>query len=333
MAMNDSYPMTATGRSCRISTEDTRSATAGRATEGSSYHRSVLVWCSAGDPAGGVEHIAISIANGLASCGWRVALMGPMRDAPSLRELIRPEVDAIDHRPEKTAFGVLRTARCIRHIVRERKIDVISAHGSLFPLLFSRIPVVWTEHDMRYVGTMLRGFRGLAWRWIRHLVQQGHWRVVTVSHHVKTRLRENLNMGEDVQVIYNGLPNADSLRALPPPRMVSPFRIGFLGRLTRYKRPLEVFELSARLNAMGISHEWNVFGDGILMPEMLAMAAKPYRTFGAYPRLGEKSGRCLCPYRSTVLSVSRGGGRSGFGVARGHDFEAAHRGVGCGLYK
>jgi glycosyltransferase involved in cell wall biosynthesis len=246
-----------------------------RAVAAGTRARTVLVWCSYGDPAGGMERIAINIANGLARRGWRVVLAGPFASAPVLLETIRSSVDFIHHDPDKSWLGLYRTMRFIQQVVRQRRIDVISAHGWLFPLLGTRTPVVWTEHDIRYGGCMLHGLRGLAWRWIRRRVHKGDWRVVTVSRHVQSRLRQNLKMLEDPgEVIYNGLPHSDAegLRALPPPAMTPPFRIGFLGRLTPIKHPLEIFELSARLNLMGVSHEWNVFGDGILMPQMRALA-------------------------------------------------------------
>jgi glycosyltransferase involved in cell wall biosynthesis len=235
--------------------------------------RTALVWCSAGSASGGMERIAISIANGLAGCGWRVVLVGPFRRAQVLLDLIRPEVVFYDHQPAKTALGLWRTMRFLQRVARHERVDVISAHGSLFPLIFTRVPVVWTEHDMRYGGPMLRGFRGLAWRLIRRRLRKGWWRAVTVSHHVKSCLRQNLEITEVPRVIYNGLPHAQALRALPPPRMTAPYQIGFIGRLTPIKRPMESFELSAMLNEMGVSHEWSIFGDGELMGELQATAA------------------------------------------------------------
>jgi glycosyltransferase involved in cell wall biosynthesis len=237
--------------------------------------RTALVWCSAGSPSGGMERIAISIANGLVGRGWRVVLVGPFRNAQALFDLIRPEVLFLDHRPAKTALGLFRTMRFLRRVARRERVDVISAHGSLFPLIFTRTPVVWTEHDMRYGGSMLRGLRGIAWRWIRLRVRQGVWRAVTVSHHVQSCLRKNLKIEESPRVIYNGLPNAEALRSLPAPRLTPPYQIGFIGRLTPIKRPLEVFELSTMLNQMGVPHDWNVFGDGELLPELKAAAARP----------------------------------------------------------
>lgn len=232
--------------------------------------RTVLVWCSSCHPAGGMERIALSIANGLSALGWRVVLAGPFTNAPALHAGIRPEVDFIHHSPHKSVPGLLRTFFFIRRIVRQHRVDAVSAHGSVFPLLFTPVPVVWTEHDIRYGGgSMLRGLRSLAWRRVRALLLRGRWQLVTVSYHVRSQLARNLNLLPDNgTVIYNGLPHAEALRALPPPRMRPPYRIGFIGRLVEFKHPLEVFELSTRLNSMGIPHEWNVFGEGLLMPEM-----------------------------------------------------------------
>lgn len=238
-------------------------------------NRTALVWCSAGSPSGGMERIAISIANGLAMRGWRIILAGPFGNVPALFDLIQPGVVFVDHQPAKTALGLYRTMRFLETLARRERVDVISAHGSLFPLIFTRIPVVWTEHDIRYGGSMLRGFRGLAWRWIRRRVRKRAWRAVTVSHHVRNCLRANLNIAEVPRVIYNGLPHAAALRALPAPPMTPPYRIGFIGRLTQVKRPNEVFELSEALNRMGIEHVWNIFGDGEMLPLIESMAAQP----------------------------------------------------------
>lgn len=239
-------------------------------------NRTALVWCSNGHPAGGMERIAISIANGLIACGWRVVLAGPFRDAPVLRQSIRPEVEFINHDASRSQIGIYRTMRFLQQLVRKRSVDVISAHGLVFPLIFTRTPVVWTEHDIRYGGSMLHGLRGLAWRWIRFRLQHGNWRVITVSRHVHSLLCQYLKIPKHMGlVIYNGLPNADALRALPPPKMTEPYQIGFLGRIDPIKRPFDVFELSTALNSRGIRHDWNVFGDGDLMPEMRERAQKP----------------------------------------------------------
>jgi glycosyltransferase involved in cell wall biosynthesis len=236
----------------------------------------VLVWCSSVEPAGGMERVALSVANGLAGVGWRVVLVGPFSRVPFLQRAIQPEIEFVDHQMQRSLAGVFRTARFLDRIARGRRVDVLSVHGSVFPLLFTSLPVVWTEHDVRYAGgEMLRGFRGLAWKRIRRRITQRSWRLVTVSNYVGQQTCRKLDLPDnEATVIYNGLPNAANFRCLPPPEFTPPYRIGFLGRLVPSKRPLEVFELSALLNRMGIPHVWKVFGDGVLRPEMEKNAAK-----------------------------------------------------------
>ncbi|GEM_PF-3147272 len=234
-----------------------------------------LVWCSNVEP-GGMERVALSIANGLAANGWHVIVAGPFSRVPFLRRVIRPEIEFIDFDMPKSVAGVWRAARFLSRIVRERGVEVISAHGSVFPLLPIPIPVVWTEHDVRYGGReMLRGARGVAWRRVRRRIHQGDWRLVTVSRYVQTQTCRKLALPDDrATVVYNGLPNAAALHRLPAPEFKPPYRIGYVGRLVASKRPEEVFELSALLNHMGIPHVWKVFGDGHLMPEMRKRALR-----------------------------------------------------------
>ena len=237
--------------------------------------RTALVWCSSVDPAGGMERVALHISNGLAGIGWRVLLAGPFSRAPFLRRAIRPEVEFIDYEMGKSPAALLRAMGFLARLVEEHGVDVVSAHGSVFPLLGVSAPVVWTEHDVRYAGgRMLGGLRGLAWRRVSECVRSGAWRLVAVSRYVGDQTCRKLGLPADAaQVIYNGLPNAAALAELPPPRLTPPFQIGSLGRLTASKRPLDGIELSAALNRMGLPHQWHVYGDGALMPELRAAAA------------------------------------------------------------
>ena len=235
-----------------------------------------LVWCSSVDPAGGMERVALNVANGLAGAGWRIVLAGPFSRVKFLHRAIRPDVEFIEHETSRSLNGMVRTARFLRRTVKERCVDVISAHGSVFPLLSTAVPVVWTEHDLRYAGgEMLRGLRGIAWRTVRRRLESGQWRLVAVSQYVRNETCLKLRLpAESGRVVYNGLPNAAALESLPPPTLVNPYRIGFLGRLVESKRPLEVFPLSKLLNRMGLRHVWHVFGDGVLLPAMRQAAAK-----------------------------------------------------------
>ena len=229
----------------------------------------VLVWCSNVEP-GGMERIVLSVANGLFETGWRVLLVGPFTRVPFLRQAIRPGVEFIDHEMPRTLAGVLNTAHFLERTVRDHKVDVISAHGSVFPLIFNSAPVVWTEHGVRYAGAeMLRGSRGIAWHCVRRRIERGSWKIVTVSRFVNEQTSQKLKLADGrATVIYNGLKNPAALYRLPSPQFQPPYRIGFVGRLIEGKRPLEVFELSRRLNQMGIPHIWKVFGDGVLLDAM-----------------------------------------------------------------
>lgn len=235
-----------------------------------------LVWCSVADPAGGMERIALNLANGLARTGWRILLAGPFQGVDFLSRSISPKVELIDHQPDKSIAGLLRTARFLQRVVKERGVDVISAHGSVFPLLPLSVPVVWTEHALRYGGReMLSGSRGFAWRRVRERLLRRQWQLVTVSHYVRDETCLRLKLPNQAgTVIHNGLPNAAALESLAPPKLTRPYQIGFLGRLVAAKHPLDVFELSRLLNRMGTPHVWHVFGDGILLPKMRDAAAK-----------------------------------------------------------
>ncbi len=234
-----------------------------------------LVWCSSVHPAGGMERIALNLANGLAARGWRMVLAGPFARIAFLRRAIRPDVEFVNYDAGRSPAALPYAICFLKRTMEEHGVQVVSAHGSVFPLLASGVPVVWTEHDVRYAGgEMLRGLRGFAWRRVRERLRQGRWRLVTVSHYVQREICGKLNLPDQaVRVIYNGLPNAAALEALAPPRLAPPWQIGFLGRLVPPKRPLDVFELSARLNRMDIPHVWRVFGAGVLLPEMQREAA------------------------------------------------------------
>jgi glycosyltransferase involved in cell wall biosynthesis len=236
-----------------------------------------LVWCSVADPAGGMERIALNLANGLARNGWRTLLAGPFGGVDFLSRSISPKVELIHHRADKSVAGLVRTSRFLQRVVKERGVDVVSAHGSVFPLLPITVPVVWTEHALRYGGReMLRGSRGLAWRRIRDRLARRQWQLVTVSHYVRNETCSRLKLPNFTgTVVHNGVPNVAALEELPPPELTPPYQIGFLGRLVDAKHPLDVFELSRLLNRMGTPHVWRVFGDGVLLPAMREAMAKP----------------------------------------------------------
>jgi glycosyltransferase involved in cell wall biosynthesis len=226
----------------------------------------VLVWVSSVTLAGGMERVALSIAKGLASRGIPVVLVGPYSSCPALRNQIQPPLQYCEHRPRRSIAGLIDTTRFLRQVVREYKVDVVSAHGSVFPLLPLSVPVVWTEHGLRYGdGHMLRGPKALLWRLVMQRLQSRQWRFVGVSKFVLDGVRRQLSLDQGVgTIIYNGVPVAARLRALAPPRLVAPYQLGFLGRFESEKRPLDVFELDEQLKGLNVPRQWHIFGAGSL---------------------------------------------------------------------
>jgi len=231
----------------------------------------ILIWNSWITPAGGMERVALSLANGLANCpGANVFLAGPYDQVPVLRSRIDPKVRFLPCDFQRRADVMLRNALFLRRIVREHKIDVVSAHGSLIPLLPVSVPVAWTEHGPRYGDQpVFKGARTLPWMGVKRRLLSGDWKLVGCSRYVCDRLCGQFGLeAEDAAVILNGVPDAERLRGLEPPRFDEPFRLGFLGRLEPEKFPLDIFELDRELQARGVSCEWNVFGKGSLEGEM-----------------------------------------------------------------
>lgn len=236
----------------------------------------VLVWNSWVTPAGGMERVALSIANGLVERCERVVLAGPYQTVPVLREQIHPGIVFVPCQFARQPLALAGNWRLLRGLVRQHEIDVISAHGSLLPLLPIRgVPVVWTEHGPRYGDQpILRGTRRLAWRAVQQRLQAGEWKLVGCSDYVRERVASQLDLdAAATAVILNGVPHAERLRALEPPRFAKPVRLGFLGRLEPEKHPFDVFTLDRMLEARGVECEWHVFGDGSLAGEMRRRAA------------------------------------------------------------
>ena len=236
--------------------------------------KTVLVWCSWIAVAGGMERIAVAVANGLHANGWRVIFVGPVSPVPSFRARIAPGIEVVDHTPAGPVDKSIGTARFINRLISRYSVDVVSAHGSVLPLIACNAPVVWTEHEIRYGSRdMLSGAKGIFWRVIRGYVRSGRWTMVGVSRYLINQTCRKLNLDPCVAtVIYNGIADADELSQLPPPKLDRPYRLGFLGRLVHQKNPLDVFALSEELVRMGVPHEWHVFGEGELLADLQARA-------------------------------------------------------------
>ncbi len=129
-----------------------------------------------------------------------------------------------------------------------------------------------------------------------------------MSHHVQREICRKLNLPRQaVRVIYNGLPNAAALGCAAATAVgCRRVQIGFLGRLIPPKRPLDVFELSVRLNRMGVAHVWRVFGDGVLLPDMRREAAARAGPFGGGARAGGNGRRMALAQMDLLCFLARG---------------------------
>ena len=235
----------------------------------------VLIWNSWVTPAGGMERVALSLANGLAGRCGRVLLVGPYQTVPVLRERISPAVDFVPCGFARRPDALLRNSLLLRSLIRKHDIDVVSAHGSLVPLLPLSVPVVWTEHGPRYgAAPILQGARAVLWRAVQRKLRQGDWKLVGCSEFVRSRVCSELGLApEKAAVIFNGLPDAGRLRNTDPPRFARPFKLGFLGRLEPEKYPLDIFAIDRGLLARGLACQWHVFGEGSLAAEMRRRAS------------------------------------------------------------
>ena len=235
----------------------------------------VLVWCSWVCASGGMERVAANLASGLANLGVRVLLVGPYLNAPDLIRQLHKDVERIEYQPDATCAGLLRTAGFLKRVVAEHDVDVISAHGSIFPLLPQNVPVIWTEHAVRYPHKrMMSGLRQLLWRQVRSRIQSGRWKLVSVSGFISDHLHDQLRMEPGTgHVIYNALLGAEELRELPAPKLQPPYHIGFLGRLEHEKRPEDIFEIDGHLLTLNCACHWHIYGDGSLSNAIRARAA------------------------------------------------------------
>jgi glycosyltransferase involved in cell wall biosynthesis len=231
----------------------------------------VLVWCSLVKASGGSERIAASLASGLTVRGNKVLLVGPYGKAPrDLKERIHPDIRLIDYHPPGGIRGLIKAGNFLRSVVRAHSVDVISAHGNILPVLRTQVPVLWTEHAIRYPNSrMLRDLRAPLWRMVRSRIVSKRWRVVCVSNFVWNDLSDQMDLPSSCgKVIYNGIADAAELSSLPAPRLTRPFQIGFVGRLDAEKHPDDIFELSRLVEEAGIPCEWHVFGEGEMKQEL-----------------------------------------------------------------
>lgn len=235
----------------------------------------LLVWISGDSLAGGMERVAISLANGLAERGTEVVLAGPLADLPGLAEKVSSRVRRVFVGFQSRVGAVLKAAYQLHRLVRDYRIDIVSAHGSLFPVLAAGAPVVWTEHGTRYgKEPILSGLRTAPWLLIRRRLRTGAWTFVGCSEFVRDSVCRDLGLPHDIApVIQNGVPGSEGLRSLAPPVFRPPYRVALIGRLDPEKHPLDIFVLDQKMAARGVPVEWHVWGRGALEEQMRKRAA------------------------------------------------------------
>lgn len=236
----------------------------------------ILVWNSWVTAAGGMERVALSIANGLAELpDVNVTLVGPYDQVPVLMEKIDPKVNLVSCEFKRRPDSLVKNAKLLQKLVQDLDIDVVSAHGSLISLLSLNVPVLWTEHGPRYGDQpIFKGMRKATWSVVKQKLHKGDWKLIGCSRYVCDRLCPQFDLEPDrAGVILNGIPNLERFTDLQPPKFDAPFKIGFLGRIEKEKHPDDIFVLDEYLEKRGIPCEWHIFGDGSMAEELNIRAA------------------------------------------------------------
>jgi glycosyltransferase involved in cell wall biosynthesis len=233
----------------------------------------VLVWSSyVAQPVGGQERTSLEIALQLYQRGHHVILVGAYDNAPELRAKIpaaMPYYFFDMHR--RRIKPHLAVARLLQRLMKRHQIQVVSAHGSVFALheicRWRGIPMVWTIHGAqpRSPGILNRLKTAL----VRHVVTWPGTHIVGVSRATAEIIHGQFPKMENSQVHYiiTGGMNDDALATLPPPQPGPPWHLGFIGRIVRQKRPLDLVEVAQGLEGH-LDYRMHVFGDGPLLGEL-----------------------------------------------------------------
>jgi glycosyltransferase involved in cell wall biosynthesis len=233
----------------------------------------VLVWSSwVEHPIGGQERISLELALQLHQRGHHVVLVGAYDNAAELRAKIPTELPYYFfdlHRrrmkPHLAAF------RLLQGVAQKHAIDVISGHGNIFaPAAASwrcRLPFIWTIHGVGPInGGLISTFKSVAlWR----LVISTGTHIVAVSEADAQMIREHCRRlrPEALHLIHNGAISEMSLREAPLAQMGPPWHIGYIGRVSGGKRPLDLVEVARQLEGT-LDYRVHVFGNGPLTPAL-----------------------------------------------------------------
>jgi len=241
----------------------------------------VLVWNSwVAHPVGGMERVALELALQLHRRGHRVSLAGAYDNAPELRRQIPADMPYYPfdiHRPRFKPH--LKAARLLSRVMREKNIQVVSAHGSIFALhevcRCRHTPMIWTVHGAGpRPGGMIERMKTAA---LSRVLASANTHAVAVSHATAEILQQQFPRLDShrLHVIHNGIIGAAPLQALPLPVAHEPWQLGFIGRLTDRKRPLDLVDVACRLVGK-LEFVVHVFGDGPLL-ESLRTAIQSHR--------------------------------------------------------
>jgi glycosyltransferase involved in cell wall biosynthesis len=230
----------------------------------------VLVWSSwVAHPVGGTERISLELALGLHKRNHHVALIGAFDNAPELRAKIPPDMpyyffDIHRRRPKP----YLAAARLYARVIREHKIEIVSAHGTMFALheicKRAKIPMIWTIHGAQPLPKGAFGRLKIAA--VNRVFAHPGTHLVAVSAATAKILRANFPKLDKnrVHIIHNGAPDEADLLNLPLPKAGPPWNLGFVGRLAERKRPLDLVEVAQKLGD-SLDFSLQVFGAGPLL--------------------------------------------------------------------
>jgi glycosyltransferase involved in cell wall biosynthesis len=239
----------------------------------------VLVWNSwVAHPVGGMERIALEIALQLHSRRHTVVLVGAYNNAPELRARIPADMpyyffDLYSRRVKPH----LAAGRLLGRVIRDHKIEVVSAHGSVFAshevCRRRGIPHVWTIHGAEARPKNLLGRMKTA-ALARVLYDQLSHAVAVSTATAEIMRREFPRLdASHLHVINNGAPHEDSLLELPLPHPGPPWQLGFIGRLAERKRPLDLVEVARKLDKR-LDFKLHVFGEGPMQEPLKAAIAR-----------------------------------------------------------
>jgi glycosyltransferase involved in cell wall biosynthesis len=201
-------------------------------------------------------------------------------------ELAVPYLHLAALQRELSATGDLAAVRALRRLIRERRPDVLHTHtakagatGRIAAVVSGRArppAVLHTFHGHVLSGYFDRrrelAFR-LAERWLAHATDL----IVAVSDEVRADLLDlRVAPPEKIVVVPYGFDLDRRVRHEAPKRVGGGFVIGWVGRLTAIKQPLDLVQVAARVDGSILV----LAGDGELRTETEALA----RTLGVDAR-------------------------------------------------